>query len=65
MLHSILDANDLLITALLTGLGDKYEIMVETFDNLDDYTLQQVKVKLTSTEERVNQAKAVADARAR
>ncbi|OWY99668.1 hypothetical protein PHMEG_00029295 [Phytophthora megakarya] len=62
---SILNANDLLITALLTGLGDKYEIMVETFDNLDDYTLQQVKVKLTSTEERVNKAKAVADARAR
>ncbi|KAG6572566.1 ABC transporter G family member 31 [Phytophthora cinnamomi] len=53
------------ITALLTGLGDKYESMVETFDNLDDYTLQQVKVKLTSREERMKQAKSVSEARAR
>ncbi|EGZ11398.1 hypothetical protein PHYSODRAFT_390820, partial [Phytophthora sojae] len=37
-----------MITALLTGLGEKYESMVETFDNLDDYSLQQVKLKLTS-----------------
>ncbi|ETK73603.1 hypothetical protein L915_19486, partial [Phytophthora nicotianae] len=45
------------ITALLTGLGDTYESMVETFDNLDDISLQQVKIKLTSREERLNQAK--------
>ncbi|KAE9213995.1 hypothetical protein PF005_g9995 [Phytophthora fragariae] len=54
-----------MITALLTGLGAKYESMVETFDNLDDYSLQQVKIKLTSREERLNQAKAVAEAKAR
>ncbi|KAE9003156.1 hypothetical protein PR003_g18451 [Phytophthora rubi] len=53
------------ITALLTGLGNKYESMVETFDNLDDYTLQQVKMKLTSREERMRQAKTVSDERAR
>ncbi|KAE9089818.1 hypothetical protein PF010_g18833 [Phytophthora fragariae] len=53
------------ITALLTGLGNKYESMVETFDNLDDYTLQQVKMKLTSREERMRQAKTVSDDRAR
>ncbi|OWZ00684.1 hypothetical protein PHMEG_00028075 [Phytophthora megakarya] len=51
------------ITALLTGLGDKYESMIESFDSLDDYTLQQVKVKLTSREERMKQAKAVSDAK--
>ncbi|ETL80276.1 hypothetical protein L917_19218, partial [Phytophthora nicotianae] len=28
-----------------------------TFDNLDDISLQQVKIKLTSREERLNQAK--------
>uniref|UniRef100_H3H819 CCHC-type domain-containing protein n=1 Tax=Phytophthora ramorum TaxID=164328 RepID=H3H819_PHYRM len=54
-----------MITALLTGLGEKYENMVETFDNLDDYSLQQVKIKLTSREERLNQAKAVTEAKAR
>ncbi|OWY95961.1 hypothetical protein PHMEG_00033894 [Phytophthora megakarya] len=53
------------ITALLTGRGDKYESMIESFDSLDDYTLQQVKVKLTSREERMKQAKAVSDAKAR
>ncbi|GMF29789.1 unnamed protein product [Phytophthora fragariaefolia] len=37
----------------------------ETFDNLDDYTLQQVKVKLTSREERTKQVKSVAEVRAR
>ncbi|EGZ17539.1 hypothetical protein PHYSODRAFT_388126, partial [Phytophthora sojae] len=54
-----------MITASLTGLGGKYESMVETFDNLDDYSLQQVKIKLTSREERLNQARAVTAAKAR
>ncbi|KAI9982608.1 hypothetical protein PInf_008580 [Phytophthora infestans] len=53
------------ITALLTGLGDTYESMVEIFDNLDDISLQQVKIKLTSREERLNQAKAVKETKAR
>ncbi|KAF4035135.1 gag-polypeptide of LTR copia-type [Phytophthora infestans] len=52
-------------TALLTGLGHSYQNLVETFGNLDNYTLQQVKVKLTSREERMNQAKSIAEARAR
>ncbi|KAE8880910.1 hypothetical protein PF005_g22424 [Phytophthora fragariae] len=51
--------------ALLTGLGAKYESMVKTFDNLDDFSLQQVKIKLASREERLNQAKAVTEAKAR
>jgi hypothetical protein len=50
---------------VITGLGEKYEGMVETFDNLNDYTLQQVKVKLTSREERMQQVRAVSEARAR
>ncbi|KAF4029710.1 Reverse transcriptase (RNA-dependent DNA polymerase) [Phytophthora infestans] len=53
------------VTALLTGLGDTYESMVEIFDNLDDISLQQVKIKLTSREERLNQAKAVKETKAR
>lgn len=53
------------ITALLTGLGPKYINMVNTFDNTDDYTLQQAKVKLISLEERVKHAKAVSESRAR
>ncbi|POM60534.1 hypothetical protein PHPALM_30605 [Phytophthora palmivora] len=53
------------MTALITGLEDMYGSTVETFDNLDDYTLQQVKIKLTSREEQMKQAKSVAEARAR
>ncbi|KAE8984087.1 hypothetical protein PR003_g24280 [Phytophthora rubi] len=51
--------------ALLTGLGAKYESVVKTFDNLDDCSLQQVKIKLASREERLKQAKAVTEAKAR
>ncbi|KAG6951484.1 hypothetical protein JG688_00013710 [Phytophthora aleatoria] len=36
------------ITALLTGLGEKYERMVEAFDILDDYTLQKLTTGVTS-----------------
>ncbi|OWZ23996.1 RNA-dependent DNA polymerase [Phytophthora megakarya] len=51
-------------TALLTGLEDSYQNLMETFDDLDDYTLQQVKVTLFSREERMNQTKSIAEARA-
>ncbi|POM64845.1 Hypothetical protein PHPALM_19568 [Phytophthora palmivora] len=54
-----------MITALLTGLRKTYESMIKTFNNLDDISLQQVKLKLTSREERLNQAKAVTEARVR
>ncbi|POM81069.1 hypothetical protein PHPALM_1019 [Phytophthora palmivora] len=54
-------SNREVVTALLTGLGDKYESMVETFDNFDDYTLQQVKFKLANREERMKQTKSDAE----
>ncbi|KAF1789863.1 hypothetical protein GQ600_10028 [Phytophthora cactorum] len=42
------------IIDLLTGLGEKYERIVEAFDHIDDYTLQQVKIKLTSREKQTH-----------
>ncbi|KAF1791306.1 hypothetical protein GQ600_17151 [Phytophthora cactorum] len=40
------------VTALLTGLGETYKSMTETFDNLDAISQQQVKIKLTSRDQR-------------